>query len=231
MGSFFGDEYIMKKQNIQKLVMVALFCALSYICVFVFRIKVSFLTFDAKDAIITVCGFLYGPLSAFATALVTSVLEFATVSDTGVYGLIMNLLSSVAFSVPAAFIYKSRKSANSAFLGLGTGIISMTATMLLANLLITPFYMNVDVGVVKALLPSLILPFNSTKALLNSGLVLFIYKPLVHALRRLGLVAKTSQSEYKLNKKTIIVLCVSVVIIIVALVIFSFFLEGSISWS
>ena len=80
----------MIKLDIYKMVVLSLFCAMAYIFVFVFRIKVSFLTFDAKDAIITVCSLLYGPLSGVIVSLVVSFLEFITVSDTGLYGLIMN---------------------------------------------------------------------------------------------------------------------------------------------
>ncbi len=219
---------MMKKSNIQKMVMIALFCALSYICVFVFRIKVSFLTFDAKDAIITICGFLYGPISAFVTTIITAVLEFVTVSETGVYGLIMNVLSSASFSIPAAVIYKWKRSANFAILGLGAGVFCMTVAMLLANLFITPFYMGVDIEVVKGLLPSLILPFNATKSILNAGLVMFIYKPFVHALRMLGIVEKSADYAYRFNKKTIFVICISLIVIIASLSFFAFSLGGEI---
>ena len=217
----------MNKQNVKKMVMIALFCALSYICVFVFRIKVSFLTFDAKDAIITISGFLYGPLSAIATTVITAVLEFITVSDTGVYGLVMNVLSSLAFSLPASVLYRYKKSANSAVLGLGLSIAMMTMVMCIANLLITPFYMHVDVGVVKSMLPSLILPFNMTKALLNSGIILFIYKPFVNALRKIGMAPKNEKSDYCFNKKTVLLIILSLVLISLAFVIFFMLLDGS----
>ncbi|MBQ5321258.1 MAG: ECF transporter S component [Oscillospiraceae bacterium] len=210
----------MKHTNIKKMVVISLFCAIAYIFVFVFRIKVSFLTFDAKDAVITVCALLYGPLSGIAVSIVVSFLEFISVSDTGVYGLIMNVLSTVAFSVPAAFIYKFRKTTLSAVSGLILSVVSMTAVMLGANLLITPFYMGVDIEAVKSLLLPLILPFNFTKALLNAGLTMLIYKPAVNALRTIGLTDKRGEAKYKLNKTTITVLIVSLIVIILSITFF-----------
>jgi riboflavin transporter FmnP len=216
----------MKRLNIKKMVVLSLFCAMAYIFVFIFRIKVSFLTFDAKDAIITVAALLYGPLSGVIVSLVVSFLEFITVSDTGVYGLIMNFLSTMAFCLPVSLIYKFKKSTNSAVLGLGLSIISMTLVMLGANLLITPFYMKTPVSVVKSLLLPLILPFNFTKALLNSGLTMLIYKPSVNALRTVGLTSKRGEKEYSLNKKTISVIIVSLLVIILAIIFFTLNLGG-----
>jgi len=220
----------MKKTDIKKMVIISLFCALAYICVFVFRIKVSFLTFDAKDAIITVCGFLYGPLAAVITSLVTSFLEFITVSETGIYGFIMNVLSSVAFSVPAAAIYKNRKTIPTATIGLCVGVISMTSVMIAANFLITPFYTGLPVSQVKGMILPLILPFNATKSVLNAGLSMLIYKPLVNALRKVGLVQTKEDSDYKFNKRTVVVIIASLLVIAFAVSIFLLVLEGGVDF-
>lgn len=216
----------MQKSNTKRMVITALFCALAYVCVFVFRIKVSFLTFDAKDAVIAVSAFLYGPITGVIVSAVVSLLEFLTVSDTGVYGLIMNMISTMAFVVPASIIYKYRKTTLGAVLGLIIGIVGMTSVMLLANLIITPFYMSVDVSAVKEMLLPLILPFNFTKALLNSALTMLIYKPVVNALRRTNLV-ETGSATYKLNKKTVIIITCSVVVIAIAVIIFTLALGGA----
>ena len=203
-GALFFVGWIMKKLNTKRLVITALFCALAYVCVFVFRIKVSFLTFDAKDAIIAISSLLYGPITGVIVSSVVSLLEFLTVSDTGVYGLIMNILSTISFVLPASIIYKYRKTNLGAVLGLLTGVFCMTAVMLAANLLITPYYMGVDISVVKGLLPTLILPFNFTKSVLNAALTMLIYKPTVNALRVTKLVEHRECSQYKFNKTTVI---------------------------
>ena len=215
----------MKKNNAKKLAIMGCFCAIAYICVFVFRIKVSFLTFDAKDAVIAVCALLYGPVAGVSVSAVTSILEFLTVSDTGVYGLIMNIISTTAFILPVSIIYKLRKNTTGAISGLIVSVFSVAAVMLCANLLITPYYMGVSIEDVKGILLPLILPFNATKAVLNGALTMIIYKPIVNALRSTGLV-EAGNKKYNLNKKTIIILVCSAVLAAVAIIVLTLSLGG-----
>ncbi len=70
----------------------------------------------------------------------------------------------------------------------------MTSVMLLANLFITPFYMGVDRSAVVELIPSVLLPFNLIKSVINASLTLLIYKPITKAFGRLGL---TERKRYK----------------------------------
>ena len=74
--------------------------------------------------------------------------------------------------------------------GLLLGSVVMVVTMLLWNWLITPLYMGVSREAVEGLLLPAFLPFNALKAGLNSALVLGLYKPLVTALRKAGLVER-----------------------------------------
>ena len=70
--------------------------------------------------------------------------------------------------------------------------------MLLWNWLITPLYLGIERTAVEALLLPAFLPFNLLKVGLNSALTLFLYKPLVTALRKTGLVetgVKKSRSK------------------------------------
>ena len=64
------------RDKILHMAVVAVFCALAYACQFVFRIHVSFLTFDAKDAIMAVGAMIFGPVWGVVMALVVSLLEF-----------------------------------------------------------------------------------------------------------------------------------------------------------
>ena len=50
--------------------MAALFCALAIASTYIMHIKVMFLTFDAKDAVITIAGLLFGPIYSIAISLV-----------------------------------------------------------------------------------------------------------------------------------------------------------------
>ena len=176
------------RRHLRYSVSLSMFAALAYVCVFVLRFKVSFLTLDVKDAVMATGALALGPLAGVLISLVVALLEFITVSDTGVYGLIMNFLSSMTFTLVASLIYRFRRSLSGAVLALVSAALATTSVMMLANLLITPFYMGVTRGAVIDLIPRLLFPFNLTKSTLNAAVVLLLYKPLTGALVRAGLM-------------------------------------------
>ena len=177
------------KQNTKKLVLLAMLAAMAYLMVALIRIPVvMFLKYEPKDVIITIGGFLLGPMAAFVTSLVVSLIEMVTISDTGIIGAVMNLLSTCAFACTATYVYKRKHTLGGAIAGLIIGSIAMIAVMLLWNYLITPMYMGVARQAVAGMLVPVFLPFNALKAGFNSALILGLYKPLVSALRKTGLV-------------------------------------------
>lgn len=176
--------------KLRRMVIVAVFAALAYVAMLAIHIKVGFLTLDVKDTVITLCGLYFGPFASLTISLIVPLLEYITVSDTREYGLIMNILGSVSFSVTASLIYKWKKSLSGAIAALVSAAFVMTGIMLLANLLITPYYMGVSVADVRALIPTLLLPFNFIKAVLNVGLVLLLYKHIGTALRKAGFLPR-----------------------------------------
>ena len=186
--------------SVKKLVLLAMLAAVSYIIVATIRVPVVlFLSYEPKDVIITMGGFLLGPMASFLISLVVSLVEMVTISSTGPIGGLMNLISTCAFSCTAAIIYKKRHTMAGAIWGLGLGSVTMISVMLLWNWLITPLYMGVSREAVAGMLLPVFLPFNLLKACLNSAFFLMLYKPLVGALRRTGLVAakRTNQSSAK----------------------------------
>ena len=110
-------------------------------------------------------------------------------SATGLWGLLMNVLSTCAFACTAAFIYHRQRTMKGAVLGLLSGALLMTATMLLWNFLITPIYMGYPRQAVAELLLPIFLPFNLIKAGINAALTMLLYKPIVTALRKANLIA------------------------------------------
>jgi riboflavin transporter FmnP len=182
-------------QKIRRMVVIAMFAAMAYVAMLVIHIKVSFLTLDVKDAVITLCGLYFGPLSALFISVLVPVIEFATVSDTGLYGLIMNVLGSVSFSVTASLIYKWKKSFSGAILALTSAAFVLTGVMMLGNLVVTPYFMGVDIATVRGMIPTLLLPFNLLKAIINVGVVLLLYKHLSTALRKAGFLPRRSFSH------------------------------------
>ena len=213
--------------RLRRMCAMALFCALSYACVFVFRIKVSFLTFDAKDAIIAIGALCFGPLPGVVMSLVVSLLEMITVSDTGFYGFIMNFLSSATFSAVAALVYRRYRKLGAAVVGLVVGALSMTAVMMVANLLITPLYTGMPTKDVAAFLPTLLLPFNLTKSVFNAGLTMLLYKPITQAMTVTHLLPVGEKTKFDV-KKTIFVSLAALGVVVVCLVVFLVVLKGSV---
>ena len=176
--------------NTKRMTTLAMLCAAAYIAVFFIRIPimpaVPFLKYEPKDIIIVMSGFIYGPFSAFTVSALVSVLEFITISDTGVIGLVMNILSSCSFACVAAGIYKAKHTLKGAITGLVCSVVAMCAVMLLWNYLITPLYMKIPREVIAGMLLPAFLPFNLIKGILNGALTLLLYKPVVKALRKTG---------------------------------------------
>jgi riboflavin transporter FmnP len=187
------------KFTTKKLVTLAMLAAVAYIVslfqVSVFPAPMDFLKLEAKDSIIAMAGFFLDPLSAFFISLVVSLIEMITISTSGPIGALMNTMSTCAFACTAAFIYKRRHKLSGALIGLILGSIAMTVAMLLWNWLITPLYQGWPRSVVEAALIPYFLPFNALKAGLNTALTMFLYKPLVNTLRKIGLLEKSSSSS------------------------------------
>ena len=210
----------MKKITVKQLVLLAMLSAIAYVIVSVVRIPVIlFLKYEPKDVIITIGGFLLGPMAAFITSLVVSLLEMVTISDTGPIGCLMNLISTCAFACTAAVIYKRKHTLRGAVMGLAIGWIFMVVVMLLWNWLITPLYMGADRATIEAMLLPVFLPFNLLKGGLNSAIVLLLYKPLVTALRRTGLVemgsSKTGSSKHGIYLLSAALLITCIVLLLV----------------
>ena len=157
----------------------------------------------------------------------------------------MNFLSSAVFSTVCALIYKYKKNIKGAIIGLIASIFSMTAAMLLFNLFITPIYMNVSRSVVASMIPTLFLPFNLTKGVMNSALVLVLYKPISHSLKALNILPKKAPKVYdseeeKLAAKkeakrknlifSLIITGVGIITIALCFVVFLVVLHGSFSF-
>ena len=188
-------------EKTKKITIIGMLCAVSYLVMMVGRVPlvpaVSFLKYDPKDVIIVIGGFIFGPMVSFLISLIVSVVEMLSVSETGIIGLIMNVIATCSFACIAAFVYKKKHTMSGAILGLGLGIICMTAVMLLWNYFITPIYMGYPrEAVVELLLPAF-LPFNLIKGGINLGITLLVYKPIVTALRKAHLIHESENTDKK----------------------------------
>ena len=224
-----------KASHVRKLTAVGLFCALAYVCCVVFHFKASFLTFDLKDAVMSVGAMIFGPVYALVMAFIVTFIEAVTISSTGIYGFIMNFLSSSVFVGVGSLIYTKKRTIGGAVLGVSIASAFTVGVMMLANLLITPFYMNVPRADVAAMIPTLLLPFNITKVIFNSAVVFIIYKPIITAMRASGFlsaagIAKPGEESKPRRKMSIVITITAFLAAAAALVYFYLYLNGSVSF-
>ncbi|MFT4104211.1 MAG: ECF transporter S component [Lacrimispora sp.] len=216
-----------KKTN--RLTLMAMLCALAFVSVATIRIPLipalPFLQYEPKDVIILTGGFIFGPMSAALISVIVSFIEMFTISSTGIIGLIMNILSTLAFVCPAASLYKKYHSTGGALVGMLTGTILLTLIMVLWNYLITPIYMGYPREAVAELLLPAIVPFNLLKGGINTGLTLLVYKPLVTTLRKSGLLAFDSPSP-QTNRKFSPGMTLTAAIILITCIMFILVLRG-----
>lgn len=180
--------------SVKNIAVIGMFAAMSFVAVLLGKVipnVAGFLSYDPKDAVVAIAGFLMGPLYTVVISVLVSLVELVTISSTGIIGCLMNIFSTVSFAFPAAILYKKVKSYQGAILGLILGVSFMTASMLLWNYFITPFYMGVPRNVVAEMIVPVFLPFNAIKGGLNAALTLLLYKPLVTTLRRAKLVPES----------------------------------------
>ncbi len=206
----------------KKLTTISMLCALAYVAVIVGRIPlVLFLKYDPKDVVIVIGGFIFGPLTAFTVTVIVSIVQMFTISGTGIWGCIMNIVSSCSFACTAAFIYKKKHSLSGAILALFCGWSCQVGIMMVWNYIIAPIYMGYPrEAIVELLLPAF-LPFNLIKGGLNAAITMLLYKPIVTALRRSNLIESNNNPE-KMKLNIGVVLAAMLMIITCVLLILSF---------
>lgn len=188
------------KNQTRKITIAAMLCAIAYVVVVVGRVPiVLFLKYDPKDIVITLGGLIWGPSTSCIVSIIVSFIEMLTISENGVLGFIMNIVSTCSFACTAAYIYKKNKTLLGATIGLFAGSISMILVMLLWNYWVAPIYMGYPREAVAELLIPAFLPFNAIKAGLNASFTFFLYKPVISALRKAGYVPLNAENQ---NKKS-----------------------------
>ena len=217
-----------KRFDIKKMCGIAIFSALAFVVALVCNVippVAGFLSLDVKDAVIAIASFAYGPLSAVIISFIAAAIEWLTFSTTGWYGFIMNFASSAVFSLTASLIYRKFRSINGALSAFFAAVIATAGVMLLLNIFVTPIYLFDYIKVMPAdaarkyvmsILPTILLPFNLAKALLNSSVAMLLYKPITLALSRARLIEGKS-AKLTFNKYSVIILVVGTVALALAI--------------
>jgi riboflavin transporter FmnP len=193
----------MRSERTKKMATLAMLSALAFIVMMFIRIPVVlWLSYEPKDVVIAMAGFIYGPMSALIMSAILALLEMVTVSDTGPFGAIMNFISSVTFSCTAAIIYRRWRTLPGAAVGLLAGIVITVPIMLLWNYLIVPLYvLHVTRADVMAILIPVFLPFNLLKYGLSAALTMLLYKSLRLALQKSNLLPQSHDANTSIAGK------------------------------
>ncbi len=211
----------MNNSKIKKMTTIGILSALAIILALAFGIPIipaaPFLKYDPKDVIIVIGAFIYGPHASLIMSSICAVLE-VVFKGGNIIDIIMNIVASCAFCCGAAFIYKQNKTKKGAILGLMTGIILMVITMAVWNYIFTPIYTGMPRDVVASMIPTVIIPFNFIKAVLNASLTLILYKRVVSFLRSKELIEQSSVNEHKTSYLSILGIVIFITILCIVLI-------------
>lgn len=188
-----ASESVLKtsaKKKTVKTVMIAMFCAISIVLVYLIHFPIfpaaSFLEYDPADIPIFIVTFLFDPGAGLITTVIVSVLQWLLVSQaSGWIGCIMHIVATGGFVLVAGLIYKYHRTLKGALVALGCGILTMTVTMVLWNIIFTPLYMGAPLEAVMQIMLPCIVPFNLIKAGGNSIVAFLLYKSVGNVVRRI----------------------------------------------
>ena len=179
------------KYSLEIIARLGLLCAVSIVLVYFIHFPifpaVSFLEYDPADISILIGTFAFGPVAGLLLTIVVSVVQGITVSaSSGIYGIIMHIISTSTLAVVSGLIYNKDKTKKRAVLALVCGTFAMVFVMFFANLIVTPMFMaqfGVTREVVLSLMP-FILGFNLIKAGINSIFTFLLYKKIAKLIRK-----------------------------------------------
>ena len=203
----------------KRLTVLAMISSIAFLMAAFARVPVVlFLRYDPKDVIITIAGFIYGPLAAFTVAVVVALIEMLTVSQEGPWGFLMNVITSAAFCCSAAFIYRKKRNMTGAILGLIAALFVATIVAMIWNYFIVPIYMpGVTREAVVPLLFSAFLPFNIISNSLNAAFTFILYRHIKKALQAAKLLPSHT-NESGTSKVNIGLILVAVFVIVTCIV-------------
>ena len=170
-----------KKLNAKAISKLAMMAAISVVLLLLIRIPfppAPFLVYDPADMPIYITAFAYGPVAGLLVTIIVSLIQAFVLGGDGLYGFLMHVVATGIVALVIGVLYKRKKTKKNAIVCLVIGVVVAVVVMAGMNLLITPFYMGVDVKAVIAMLPTVIIPFNLIKAGLNSVLTFLLYKRL-----------------------------------------------------
>ena len=186
----------MKKNHniLLRLVTLSLLAAISIVLVSIIRIPMftTYLEYEPADLPILIGGLLYGPAAGLLLTVVVSFIQALIYSSgSGFIGFAMHVIATGAMVVLAALIYrKGKKAIENDYLrlivALIVGMLTMTASMVPMNLLLTPIF-NPELtasSIWNQMMFTIIVPFNLVKSGINSAAAFLVYPVLIRVLKK-----------------------------------------------
>ncbi|MDP3448518.1 MAG: ECF transporter S component [Eubacteriales bacterium] len=189
-----------QRTYVDRMVKLGMLTAISIILVYAIHFPIfpaaTYLEYDMADVPILIGTFLYGPWWGLALTAVVSVLQWLLVSPQSLWvGAVMHFLATGSYVVAAGLIYRHNKSRTAALIGMGIGSLLQTLMMIPMNLIFTVHFFGVPREVVIALLPTVIIPFNAIKTVVNSIITFLLYKRVAKLLEKDLVKARTLPNE------------------------------------
>ncbi|HET6780810.1 MAG TPA: ECF transporter S component [bacterium] len=148
-----------------------------------------FLKYDPGDIPALIATFALGPVAGMTVELIKGVLTtLFAFKEYGPFGVLMNTLAGVALVGVAGAYYLLEHTKAGAIKSLILGVLTMTATMILANVILTPvFFPGFSRDQVVALILPALLPFNLLKGAVTSLITYVVYKRVrIYLYERIG---------------------------------------------
>lgn len=178
-GHFFGGIY-MKRQTTIKLVLTALFTALSVVSIMLFRIPLipaaPFLEYDMADVIVILCTLLLGTASGGICLFIVCIIQAFLLGGNGIIGFLMHFVSSGAMILIIGLFCRKNNSWTRLAIGAAFATVVMTALMIPLNLVFTGIFMGTPMSVVVSMLVPAIIPFNLLKGVINCTAGILLYR-------------------------------------------------------
>lgn len=167
----------MKHLRIKKMVMVAVFAAVSFALQMIapFPKVGGFLEIEFSDLPALIIAFAYGPISGVLVELLKNLLH-CFVTSTGFVGELANFVVNGIFVAVAGLIYMNHKTFKCAILSLVSATVAMATAGIFVNLYIMLPMFKIPQELRLGLTMGTIFPFNLVKGAGISLITMLIYK-------------------------------------------------------
>lgn len=192
----------MSVSKVNKMVVVAMLAAVSFVLIFIdFPILpgFSFLKIDFANVPVLIGTVLFGPVWGMATAALAGLMDIILrdSNPAGALGAVANWMAAVSYVLPIYYFLKAangsehKKEMGALIKGIVVGTLLMTVVMSLANLFVMlPLYMKlasfqINVSTINMVIYGIV-PFNILKGLIVGVAIALIYFRLIPIIKRVA---------------------------------------------